>query len=344
MKSIAIGIGSYGISVITEISNSDLCECVIAVDSDKTILEKLTFENKITVSKRLPAYDAVVRIQNKLKKMIPDCEIVFVISNPIDLPSPLVITEIVNYVKSLGYMVIALSIDPHGKFDRKQNKIAKQVIESLINMTPTIRIPQKNIRYYTEPNYRWYEYYLTEYSDRDNILEQVEFDNWYKNSCYQEHTIEKDVLVGIFYLQRIIELYSEEYPCASKEDIYRIFSLNGIIHIATATAIQKKITNSYFTEKAIFHEFARLLRTRACFNDILDTSTHNSMGLIFILNIPESTAKEEFTEICYMLHSFSNESVDSTFTVNIIKSNDKTFSVKLLATGADDMSHPVPEY
>lgn len=345
MKSVAIGIGSYGISVIAEMLNMSLFETVIAVDSDKTILEKFVSENKITISKRLPAHDDIERIQTKLKKMIPDCDAVFVISNPINLSSPFVITEIVDYVKSLGYLVIALCVDHYGgKYDRKQKKTAKQVVQSLIDRIPTIRIPQKNIRNYIEPNYRWYEYYISEFTERDNILEQVEFDNWYKNSAYQNHIVEKDVLVGIFYLQRYIEFYNTEYPYVTKEDICRILSIKGIIHIATATTVYRDISGKYTSVKASLYEFGRLFRRRALFNDILDTSTHNSKGLMFILDIPESTTKEEFTEICYMLHSFSNESVDSAFTVNIINSKDKTFRVKLLATGADDLSRPVPEY
>lgn len=346
MKSIAVGIGTYGISVITEMLNSNSFETVIAIDSDKSVLESVALDNKISISKRLSARDAVERIKNKLKMMIPDCDVVFLISNPIDLHSPFVITEMVDYIKSLGFLAVALAIEPSGKYDRKQKNQAKKVVEELMLKTATIRIPQKNMQLYCEPNYRWYEWYISkyEYGERDNILEQVEFDNWYKNSTWQEQHVEKDVLVGIFYIQRTLDILNEKYPGTTQEDICRILSNTGAIHIGTAIATYKDISDSFFTVKVSVYEFARTLRRRASFNDIINTSTHNSKGLIFILNVPESATEEEVADICYMLHSFSNESVDSVFTINVIKCQTEVFSVKLLATGSDDLNKSEVEY
>ena len=341
MKSIAIGIGSYGISVITTMADSDCFESVIAIDSDRHILDGLSIEQKIFVSKRLSACDAVERIKNKLKKLISDTDIVFVISNPIDLPSPYILPCIVDFIKSLGIAVIAQVIDPQGKYERTKKSQAKHVIELLLNSTATIRIPQKNIKQYREPNYGWYDAYIPQYSGRDNILEQVEFDSWYKQGSLQESVYSKDVLVGAFYLQRTIELLNADYACSSKEEILNVISIKGLIHISSAVARYKDISDKYFTEADSKQVLAEILRWRALFNDIIDTSAHGSEGLIFVLNVSERFSKEDTALFCYMLHSFSLENTHSAFTINVVKTDSKDISVKLLATGADDLEKEV---
>lgn len=327
MKSIATGIGSYGLAVVSKLSNSDLLETVIAMDSDINVLNSLAIENKIYISKRLSSFDAVERIKNKLKKTIAGVDIVFIVSNPIDLPSPYVLPYIVDFIKSLGITVVALVIDPNGKYERQKKNEAKHVVEILINRTATIKIPQKNINLYSKPNYQWYEYYLSQYMGRDKILEQVEFDKWYLQSPFQGSTCTKDVLIGVFYIQRTLELLNCEYPYASKEEILSILNIEGVIHIASAVSVRSTTQT----------EQIEMLRIRAFFNEMTQTSTHGSTGLLFVLTVSERISKAAVGQICYMMHTFSLENTRSAFTINVVKNDSKDISVKLLATGADDM-------
>ena len=175
---------------------------------------------------------------------------------------------------------------------------------------------------------------VSQYLGRDKILEQVEFDKWYLQSAYQNNACERDIIIGIFYLQRILELLNTEYPYATKEDVFSILSISGVIHLASAISV--RIT----TQK----EQIELLRVRAFFNEIIRTSTHGSKGLLFVLNVPERISKEAVGQICYMMHTFSLENTRSAFTINVVKKDSKDISVKLIATGANDMDKEVDDY
>ena len=338
MRYSIVGVGAYGIAVAKEMSMVESISKTIAIDSDKKILDDIGLEDTIYISKRLSAYDAVDRIKGKLKKRLAGIDIVFMVSNPIDLSLPYVLPYMIEYIKSLGVIVVALAIDPYGKFDRERKKIAKRVVDYIVGQTATVRIPQKNFSLYGKANYDWYEYSISEYRGRDEVYEQIEFDKWYKQFVNQCEKINRGILVGVFYLQRMLELLNARFPNDTSEEIRRILEIPGIVHVAAAYGVYVDITDSFVTEVMSKHEFARVIRTRAMFNEILGTSAHGSEGLIFELTVPMNMQKEDVAEFAYMLHTFSLENTHSVFTINTIVSEVQEVSVKLIATGADDMN------
>lgn len=337
MRYATVGVGTYGIAVAKEMSVVESVSKTIAIDSDKKTLENIGLEDTIYISKRLSAYDAVDRIKGKLKKSLAGIDIVFLVSNPIELSLPYVLPYMIDYMQSLGVIVVALAIDPYGKYDRERKKVAKRVVDYIVGQTATVRIPQKNFSLYGKANYGWYEYSISEYMSRDKVFEQVEFDRWQKQYINLHLTEDKSTLVGVFYLYRIIDLLNAEYPLETREEIRCAMSIPGILHYSSTNSVYVDVSNNFITEEISKRDFIRVIRDRAMFNEITQTSSHGSKGLIFMLTVPNDMSREEVAEITYMLHTYSLENTHSAFTINTIVSEVQEVSVKLIATGADDM-------
>ncbi|MBQ8837520.1 MAG: hypothetical protein IJ002_08480 [Clostridia bacterium] len=318
MNAVVIGIGAYGISVIEAYEREVKSSKVIAVDTNKTLLNTVSIENKIQLSKRLSETDTVERIKGKLKKSVKDSDIVFIVTNPLDLPKPNVIPRIAEFLKSLNILVLGIVLKPFGKIDRKRKKEINTTIDWILYTIATVVIPQKVVPQYQEPNNQFCQWSVSNgYLIDEYVFEQVEFYRWYQKSCLFNADICKETLVGVFFLNRILDMLHEEYFNATWNDICRVISLPGVVHMASAISLKENGLDT--------------LRYRASFNNLLNTSLHGAKALLFVLKVPLCMEKNEVGRICNVIHSFTDESVDSYFTIEVMQPDSDTISAKVIA-------------